>query len=237
MDTLYIVMPAYNEAENMETVVRQWYPVLSGKSPDSRLVVDDAGSTDGTHELLLRLKTELAQLEILDTEEKGHGPKLMALYGYAVRQGAGYIFQTDSDGQTFPEEFGAFWERREQYDGQFGWRKERGDGAVRDFVERVVCFLLRLYFGVRIPDANAPFRLMKTEAVGKYLGRLPETYELPNIMLTAFFVKGTERTAFPEIRFAPRTKGRNSVNIPRICRIGLRALRDFRAFRAAYFRS
>ena len=31
MDTLYIVMPAYNEEENIESVVRSWYPVLEGE--------------------------------------------------------------------------------------------------------------------------------------------------------------------------------------------------------------
>lgn len=45
MDSLYIVMPAYNEEDNIEQVVRDWYPLLNGKSPDSRLVIADSGST------------------------------------------------------------------------------------------------------------------------------------------------------------------------------------------------
>lgn len=31
MDSLYIVMPAYNEAENIKDVIEEWYPVLKGK--------------------------------------------------------------------------------------------------------------------------------------------------------------------------------------------------------------
>ena len=55
MDSLYIVMPAYNEEANIEGVVRQWYPVLAGKSEASRLVIADSGSNDRTHEVLENL--------------------------------------------------------------------------------------------------------------------------------------------------------------------------------------
>ena len=46
MDNLYIVMPAYNEEENIREVVQSWYPLLEGKSEDSRLVIADSGSKD-----------------------------------------------------------------------------------------------------------------------------------------------------------------------------------------------
>ena len=104
MDSLYVVMPAYNEEDNIEGVVRAWYPVLKGKSENSRLVIADNGSTDATHDILLRLKKEFPQLDILEKSGKQHGPKLIALYKYAITNGADYIFQTDSDGQTDPNE-------------------------------------------------------------------------------------------------------------------------------------
>ena len=112
METLYIVMPAYNEEENIETVVGQWYPVLDGKSEKSRLVVADSGSKDETHEILERLKnTDYPKLSILSATNQYHGPKVIALYDYVIRNGADYIFQTDSDGQTDPEEFDDFWDK------------------------------------------------------------------------------------------------------------------------------
>lgn len=230
-DSLYIVMPAYNEEANIENVVRSWYPVLEGKRKTSRLVVADSGSADSTHAILQRLQKELPQLEILPDTEKQHGPKVMALYRLAIERKADYIFQTDSDGQTDPAEFAAFWEMRGKYDGIFGLRSGREDGKSRVAVEKVVCLLLRLYFGVRVPDANAPFRLMRTETVARYIGRLPENYALPNIMLTAWFAHGRERILFREITFRPRQGGKNSINIRRIFGIGRQAMRDFRTFR------
>lgn len=57
-NSVYVVMPAYNEEENIESVIQAWYPVLEGKSGLSRLVVADSGSTDATHEILKRLQEE-----------------------------------------------------------------------------------------------------------------------------------------------------------------------------------
>ena len=231
MDILYIVMPAYNEEANIEAVVRSWYPNLEGKDRNSRLVVADSGSADRTDAILRELQKEFPQLEILTDSEKQHGPKVMALYQLAIDRKADFVFQTDSDGQTDPAEFAEFWERRDQYDGIFGQRSVRGDGKSRAMVEKVVCLLLRLYFGVRVPDANAPFRLMSTEAVARYIGRLPENYALPNIMMTAWFAHGKERILFREITFRPRQGGKNSINIRRIFGIGRQAMKDFRKFR------
>lgn len=231
MDSLYIVMPAYNEEANIEGVVKQWYPHLSGKHENSRLVIADSGSSDRTHDILLEMQKEYPKLEILSDTNRYHGPKLIALYDLAIKNNIDYIFQTDSDGQTNPDEFNDFWEIRGNYDGIFGNRTVRGDGNDRAFVEKVVCFLLRLYFKVDVPDANAPFRLLKTEVVKKYLYRMAPDYNLPNIMLTTYFSFYNEKICFKEITFKPRQAGTNSINIPSIVKIGWSALGDFARFK------
>lgn len=224
-------MPAYNEEANIETVVKEWYPLLSGKDGSSRLVIADSGSTDSTHEKLINLQKEYPQLAVLSDTGKFHGPKVIALYGYAIKQGADYIFQTDSDGQTLPAEFHGFWNDRGQYDGIFGERVVRGDGKDRAMVEKVVCFLVKRFFGVTVPDANAPFRLMKASVVAKYLPRLPEDYNLPNIMMTTYFAYYKEKMTFRPITFRPRQGGTNSIDLKKITKIGWNALGDFRKFR------
>lgn len=232
MDTLYIVMPAYNEEANIETVISQWYPILNGKSEDSRIVIADSGSTDKTHSILNKLKiTDYPKLEILSDTERFHGPKIIALYSYAIDQEADYIFQTDSDGQTDPGEFGSLWSEREKYMGLFGNRLTRGDGKIRALIEKVVCFLLRLYFRVKIPDANAPFRLMRADTIKKYLSRLPSDYALPNIMITTLFIYYHEPVRFVPISFKPRQGGTNSLNLVKIFKIGCKTLKDFAIFR------
>lgn len=231
MDSLFLVMPAYNEEQNIENTVRDWYPILEGKSDTSRLVIADSGSSDNTHAILEKLKDSYPQLEIYTNCDRQHGPKLIALYKYAIQSEIDYIFQTDSDGQTNPKEFEAFWNMRKSYDAILGNRIQRGDGQSRAFVEKVVCFLVRIFFGVKVPDANAPFRLMRTSIVSKYVDRLPSDYFIPNIMLSVFFSYYDEKVTFKEISFKPRTAGENSINIPRIFRIGIKALGDFTKFK------
>lgn len=231
MDTLYVVMPAYNEEANIEATVKAWYPILEGKSEESRLVIADSGSKDRTHEILEGLRSEFPKLEILTDCDRQHGPKVIALYDYAIKQGADWVFQTDSDGQTNPAEFDAFWQMRGEYSAILGHRNVRGDGKDRAFVEHVVCFLLNMYFGVKVPDANAPFRLMDTQVVKKYLYRMDKEYNLPNIMMTTFMVHYGEKVVFKTVTFKPRQGGVNSINIPRIIKIGWKALGDFRSFK------
>ena len=52
------------------------------------------------------------QLIALTKNNEGHGATVQYGYRYAIEEGADYIFQTDSDGQTLPEEFPKFWRHR-----------------------------------------------------------------------------------------------------------------------------
>jgi hypothetical protein len=152
-------------------------------------------------------------------------------YRYALSRHADYIFQTDSDGQTDPTDFELFWKSRKRYDAIFGNRTKRGDGASRIWIEHILCLILRLYFGVSVPDANAPFRLMSAAYLREFLPKLPPDYVLPNALLTVMGVHAGKKTAFREISFRPRRKGRNSVNYRRIFLIAVKALRNFRTIR------
>ena len=86
--SLYIVMPAYNEEENIEQVIKAWYPLIEeeDRADTSRLVVADSGSSDRTHEILIELQKNYPKLQILADTEKQHGPKVLALYKYAIAQ-------------------------------------------------------------------------------------------------------------------------------------------------------
>ena len=71
-------------------------------------------------------------------------------------------------------------------------------------MERIVCLLLRVNFGVDVPDANAPFRLMKTDLVKMYVKKMPKDYNLPNIMLTTCFAYYKEKLIFQTVSFKAR---------------------------------
>ena len=116
-----------------------------GENGDFRLIIINDGSTDKTYDILQELKAAYDKIIPVTKVNGGHGSAVLYGYRYAIENGADWIFQTDSDGQTNPMEFVEFWENRKQYDAIIGNREVRGDGQARKFVEKVVCLLLRLF--------------------------------------------------------------------------------------------
>lgn len=231
MNDLYIVIPAYNESENIKDVINDWYPIVENASEGSRLVIINDGSKDDTLQIAQKIAEDKKKMTVISKPNGGHGSTVLYGYRYAIKSGADYIFQTDSDGQTNPQEFAQFWDLRDEYDAVIGNRVVRGDGKSRKFVENVVCLLLKIMFRVKVEDANAPFRLMKADLVAKYIDKLPEDYNLPNIMFTTYFVRYNEKVKFVDITFKPRQGGTNSINIKKIVKIGIKAFGDFMTFR------
>jgi glycosyltransferase involved in cell wall biosynthesis len=229
-NTLYIVIPAYNESANIEQLIKNWYPIVQKHDGEgkSRLLIVNDGSKDNTYELIQRAQESRPLLLGLAKPNGGHGSTVLFGYRYAIEHHADFIFQTDSDNQTNPTEFEGFWNLRYKYDAIIGNRATRQDGKQRVFVEKTLLTLLRLYYGVHIPDSNAPFRLMKASLVAKYINKLPQNFNLPNVMLTTYFAYFKENITFRKITFAPRQGGVNSINIPKIVKIGWHALGDFR---------
>ena len=189
MDKLYIVMPAYNEEANIEAVVSQWHPLVEKIGSDSRLVVMDDGSKDHTYEKLKDLQKKFPQLVGVTKENEGHGATVLRAYHYAVDHGADYVFQTDSDGQTLPEEFWPLWENRQRGGLLIGQRKGREDGISRVFVTRVLRLVLFAVFRVWVKDANTPFRLMKASELEQVLKKIPEGFNLSNVIMTVIYEK------------------------------------------------
>lgn len=230
MSKIFIVMPAYNEAENILNTVKQWYPIVERLSHNhfSKLVIANDGSKDNTHIILKELSQSYPLLLPLDKENSGHGATVLFLYRYAIEAGCDYIFQTDSDGQTDPEEFWKMWDNRHKYDFQIGSRKGRQDGMSRIFVTKVLRLVVWLMFREWVIDANTPFRLMSTDKLQSILDVIPSDFFLCNVAISAIAKKWNYQIGWHDISFKPRQGGINSINTKRIFKIGLKALGDFR---------
>lgn len=227
MNKLYLVIPAYNEEENIEKVVSDWHPIAERVGGESRLVVINDGSRDGTFRKLKKACESYPRLVALDKENQGHGATVLYGYHYALKQNADYVFQTDSDGQTEPGEFWEFWEQREQYDMVIGHRCKREDGSSRVFVTRVLKLVIRLCFHEDVTDANTPFRLMEAHVLKEQIELIPENFNLSNVLLAVLYAKRGLRVKYIPITFHPRQGGENSINLKKIVGIGCQAVRDF----------
>lgn len=222
-----IVIPAYNEEMNIETVVKQWHPVVEKIGKQSKLLVVNDGSKDRTQEKLCELMKIYPQLEAIEKKNEGHGATILYGYRRAIETGAEYIFQTDSDGQTLPEEFWQLWENRETCGLLIGSRKNRQDGWQRIMVTRVLRLVLEVTFGCWVEDANTPYRLMRNEELKEALEAIPDQFFLSNVLMTVYYIKTGKTIAYYPITFRPRQGGKNSINMKRIVKIGWNAFGEF----------
>ena len=227
MDKLYIVIPAYNEQDTIEQVIREWYPIVENAGRESRLVIVNDGSKDTTFQIMQECAKNRPQFIPLTKENSGHGATVLWAYKYALEEGADYIFQTDSDGQTLPEEFLPFWRERENYDMVIGHRRHRQDGISRYIVTKALKYVIKVCFGVTVTDANTPFRLMKAETLKKNIDLIPENFNLSNVIISVIYAKKNLKVKYIPITFRPRQGGVNSINLRKISRIGIQAFSDF----------
>ena len=226
-EKLYIVLPAYNEKDNIEETVKQWHKVVEKTGLNSRLVIFNDGSTDNTYEIMQGLKDEYSQFIPVNKLNSGHGSTCLFAYNYGIIACADYIFQTDSDGQTDPEEFWEFWAKRNEYDFIIGNRKKRQDGNSRVFVTITLRLLVYVIFGENIKDSNTPFRLMNVKRLQPMLKVIPENFFLSNVIISMMIVKRNEKHLWLPISFKARQGGINSINFGKIMTIGQKAIFDF----------
>ena len=230
MDSLYIVIPAYNEEENIAKVIEDWYPVVEKHDGfgASRLVIINDGSRDDTGRILEEEKENRPLLEVIHKENSGHGPSIIYGYRYACKAGAEYVFQTDSDGQTLSSEFEPFWRQRKRFDMVVGRRVGRQDGLMRSAVSKALSAMLFVMFGVRADDANTPYRLMNAKKLEEYLNYVDDDEELPNIMLTVVFKKRRAKVLYRNITFRVRQGGKNFIDPGKIVDMGVASISRFK---------
>lgn len=227
MDKLFIVIPAYNEEETISAVMKDWYPIIEKIGNDSKLVIIDDGSKDSTYKLMKKEAETKPAFEPITKPNGGHGATVLYGYNYAIEQGADYIFQTDSDGQTLPSEFWKFWELRKDYAMVIGHRKGRQDGYLRKIVTKTLKYVLKICFQVSIIDANTPFRIMQAKTLNENIKLIPKDYNLSNVIVSVIYAKKKLPVKYLPITFRPRQGGVNSINMKKIFQIGKQAWKDF----------
>lgn len=221
-----VIMPAYNEAESVATVVREWHEVIA-RIPGACLVVLNDGSEDCTAAALDQLRPNYPQLHVIHKPNSGHGSTCMMGYAWAVENGYEYVFQTDSDGQTIPEEFFRVWTQRGDRDFIFGQRGLRGDGWSRMLISRALRLVILALSGKWLPDANVPFRLMRCQPLRALLPTIPTDFFLANALLTCA-ISDRHPIQWEQIVFKPRLGGVASVRMLGFITKGAQFVRQYR---------
>lgn len=157
-----IVFPAYNEAENIASVVDDFARVLSGIAAE--LIVVNDGSSDDTQRVLNSLP--LPNLRVIEhATNLGYGAALRSGFKAALGQ---WTFFTDSDRQFRSQDFLRLWEKRMEADVILGVRSHRQDPSFRRLNAWLWGQYIKRVFSVDVRDVNCAFKLLPTSELQSF---------------------------------------------------------------------
>ncbi|MEI7690924.1 MAG: polyprenol monophosphomannose synthase [Actinomycetes bacterium] len=178
----WLILPTYNEAENIEAIVSASAETLAAASPDGfRILIVDDGSPDGTGQIGDRLAAERSEVEVLHrTRREGLGPAYLAGFEHALSSGAGFVMEMDSDFSHSPADLARLLSavRDGGADLALGSRYVSGGGienwsASRRVISRGGSLYARLILGLPVNDLTGGFKCFRAEVL--------EAIDLPSV--------------------------------------------------------
>lgn len=220
--TPWLVLPTYNEAENIEAIVSAAASVLERAvgGGDYRILIVDDGSPDGTGEIADRLAAEREQVRVLHRGEKnGIGPAYLAGFGHALEHGAGYVMEMDSDFSHDPADLERLLDAvRSGADLALGSRYVAGGGVsdwslLRRFVSRGGSTYARVMLGLRVRDLTGGFKCFRREVLeGIHFDSVRSQGYAFQVELTYRAARAGFRVVEVPIRFKDRERGQSKMS-------------------------
>jgi dolichol-phosphate mannosyltransferase len=222
MPAAWLVLPTYNEAENLERIVRAALPQLASAASEPHILVVDDGSPDGTGDIADRLAAELPEVEVLHrTAKEGLGRAYLAGFERALASGADLVLEMDADFSHDPRDLPRLIEAASEADLVLGSRYVRGGGVTdwglfRRMLSRGGSWYARVVLGVPVRDLTGGFKCFRREALEgiDYRDTHADGYGF-QIELTYRAIKAGFRVKEVPIVFRDREQGTSKMS-PRI---------------------
>jgi dolichol-phosphate mannosyltransferase len=169
----WLILPTYNEAENIEPIMNASAEVLAAAAPEGfRILVVDDGSPDGTGRLADAMAERHEWARVLHRTEKGGiGPAYLAGFDHALREGAGYVMEMDSDFSHDPADLARLLDAaRADADLALGSRYVPGGGVsdwglLRRFISEGGSTYARIVLGLKVRDLTGGFKCFRREVL------------------------------------------------------------------------
>jgi dolichol-phosphate mannosyltransferase len=223
MSRFVVIIPTYNEAENLPLVV----PRVLEQGPEIEVLVVDDDSPDGTGKLADDLADGNPRIHVLHRAAKqGLGPAYRAGFARALDLGADFVIQMDADFSHPPEKIREMADEMAEYDVVMGSRYVQGITVVNWPIERILLsyygnWYVRKVTGLPITDTTGGFRCIRRsalEAIG--FDRIRANGYAFQMELNYRFVKSGARIKEIPFFFIDRVRGTSKLDI----RVGLETL-------------
>ena len=203
MGNSLVIIPTYNEKENIEKMIAQ---VLGMEESYDILVVDD-GSPDGTAAIVKEQQEKFSdRIHLIERSGKlGLGTAYIAGFKFGIEKGYDYMFEMDADFSHDPNDLPRLLEPlKNGFDVSIGSRYVKGGGTKnwpidREILSRGASWYVRLVTWMPIKDATAGFICYRREVL--------ETIDLDKIKFVGY--------AFQiEMKFSARSLGFKTIEVP-----------------------
>jgi len=213
---LSIVVPVFNEEENVEPLVREIQSILSSLEKSYEIVVVDDGSRDGTFEILRRLHRSQPTLHVIRLK-RNFGQTAALAAGLEHAQGE-IIVLMDGDGQNDPADIPALLDKIEQgNDLVVGWRFKRRDPFLnRRLPSMIANRLISCTTKVKLHDYGCTLKAMRKD-IAKSLRLHGEMHRF----IPAIAYERGAQVAEIKVDHRPRLHGSSKYGITRTLRVVL----------------
>jgi dolichol-phosphate mannosyltransferase len=167
MPNAWLVLPTYNEAENLERIVRAAIPELASATEDHHILIVDDGSPDGTGQIADRLAEEFGAVEVLHrTAKEGLGRAYLAGFQQVLESGADLVLEMDADFSHDPRDLPRLIAAAEDADLVLGSRYVAGGGVTdwgvfRRLLSRGGSWYARTVLRVPVRDLTGGFKCFR----------------------------------------------------------------------------
>jgi len=216
MTELSVVVPVYNEIENLEALLDELHGVLSAEPRTFEVVVVDDGSRDGTTELLAKLTEDRPWLRAIFFR-RNFGQTAAFDAGFHAATGQ-LVATMDGDLQNDPRDIPAMIAKLDEgFDMVAGWRRKRSDAMIlRKIPSRIASWMIRKATGTRIHDLGCSLRVYRRE-VTEELRLYGEMHRFISVLADSMGA----RIAEVEVNHRPRRAGRSKYGLQRTVKVVL----------------
>jgi dolichol-phosphate mannosyltransferase len=171
VSSAWLVVPTYNEAQNLEALLSAVLPALGAGSSDPHVLVVDDDSPDGTGRLAERLAAADPRVHVLHHGAKaGLGKAYIAGFKHALAAGADLVLEMDADLSHDPADLPRLLARSAGADVVLGSRYVPGGGVAdwglgRRLLSRGGSLYARTVLGVRVRDLTGGFKCFRRDVL------------------------------------------------------------------------
>lgn len=160
--SLSAVLPAHNEAENIQNTVQSCVAYLEKNVSSYEVIVVNDGSSDNTKEIVQELSSADSNVVLVNHEvNKGYGSALRSGFDAAK---CDFIFFMDSDGQFNIVDLDRLLPLVSPDKIVIGYREDRADSFIRSLNAWIYAQYINLMFGLNVVDMDCAFKVFPTKA-------------------------------------------------------------------------